>query len=409
MSRRFDSVIEEAAQSLLAHPLRSVLTVASVAFGMSALYVLLSYATGVPDTTASLLRALGSKEFSVEPRRSRGPGGSRGGREVRIRYADLPAIREACPSISGMAASNSAGFGGPVFSPSRSWPWARVSGVGYAYHEVTDTSIVEGRWFTQREEVEAREVALISKPLAEGMFDGRSPLGERLDARGHRFEIIGVFESNQSFAYSVLVPYSSSLSMVDGGGRYVSRLAFSPLRPDLARSSIAELRQALGNLYSFDPADERALDVTENTSFVGRVEATSTALQVLVLAIASLALILGCLGAANVVGIAVSERTAELGLRRALGATAARIRAEVVAETLLLAILGGLVGLAIGAGAVGILGPLEFSDSAHLIPEVDPRILWIAFPTLVIVATLAGLPAAGRAARVQPGVALRSE
>jgi len=353
---------------------------------------------------------MGSKEYIVEPKRSRGMGGgSRRGRGVRIRYADLPTIRQACPSIDGMAPAYNPGRGGPVFAADRSWPWARVNGVGFDYREVTDMSIVEGRWFTKEEELLAENVALVSLPLVEGMLDGRSALGESIDAQGHRFEIIGVFESNNSFAYSMLVPYPTAMAMGDGGGRNVSHIAFAPRRLDLAQEAIAEIRQALGTLYSFDPEDTSALDVKENLAFVERVEATSLALQGLVLAIAVLALILGCLGAANVVGIAVSERTAELGLRRALGATCARIRTEVLTETLVLSVSGGTLGVLLGFLAASALGPLEFSDQAVLIPHVDVELLALAFPVLILTATLAGLPAANRASRVEPAAALRHE
>jgi ABC-type antimicrobial peptide transport system permease subunit len=404
------SVLSEAARSLFAHPLRSLLTLLSVAFGAAVLFVLLAYATGVPDATGSILRSLGGKAMTVEPQRMRGSsGGNRGGRRVRIRYADLPAIREACPSIDAVAPTFSAGRGGPVFAVDRSWPWARVEGVGFEYAEVTDLAVVAGRWFTREEEHTASDVALISLPLAEGVFEGRPAVGESIDAGSRRFEIVGVYESAADFAYSLLVPYTTAMDLGDESGRYVSSLAFAPRRPDLAASAVAEIRAALGTLYSFDPADTRAIDVKENIAFVERVEATSLALQVLVGLIAAIALVLGCLGAANVVGIAVSERTAELGLRRALGATAARIRAEVLTETLLLSVLGGAAGVALGWLAASALGPLEFTPQAVLVPASDARLLAALLPALVLTATLAGLPAASRAARVHPAEALRSD
>ena len=89
--------------------------------------------------------------------------------------------------------------------------------------------------------VAAEEVALISQPLIEGMFDGRVPLGETIDAHNRRFLIIGVFESQASFAYSIFVPYPTAMEMGDSGGRYVSQLAFAPRRPDLAKSAIQEM------------------------------------------------------------------------------------------------------------------------------------------------------------------------
>jgi len=405
------AALAEASRSLLAHPLRSSMTALSVTFGASVLYVLISYASGVPETTGAVLRSLGGKEFIVEPQRSRGSGGggSRRGRQIRIRYADLGAIREACPSIADLAPAYRPGRGGPVFSRSRSWPWASLTGVGHAYREVTDLRLVEGRWFTKEEELASEDVALITLPLAEGMFEGRSPLGEAIDAWGRRFEVIGVFESNASFSYSMMVPYPTAMEMGDTGGRYVSHIAFAPRRPDLSQAAIAEIRRALGALYSFDPSDTRAVDVQENTAFVERVEATSLALQGLVLTIAILALVLGCLGAANAVGIAVSERTSELGLRRALGATAGRIRGEVLAESLLLALAGGALGVALGSLAAGWLGPLEFSEQARLVPRVDLALFGVSFPLLLATAVLAGLPAANRAARVDPAVSLRAE
>lgn len=401
------SILREAVGSLLAHPLRSVLTALSVTFGCAVLFILIGYSSGVPSTTAALLRSMGSKEFIAEPRRSRGPGGTRRGRKMRIRYADLPTIRAACPSIGGLAPALSPGRGGPVFAARKSWPWARITGVGAEYREVTDMVIPAGRWFTKEEELAAEEVALVSAPLVDGLFEGRSPLGESIDAGGRRFEVIGVFESNASFAYSLLVPYPTAMDMGDSNGRYVSHLAFAPRRPDLAKASIAEIRETLGALYSFDPWDTSALDVKENTDFVAKVEATSLALEGLVLTIAALALILGCLGAANVVGIAVAERTSELGLRKALGATAGRIRAEVLTETMLLCIAGGALGVLLGAAAVAGLGPLEFTDQASLVPHTDASLLGLAFAVLVVTATVAGLPAANRAARLDPIEALR--
>ena len=146
------SILQEACSSLLAHPLRSFLTSLSVAFGSAALMVLLSYGSGVPDTTATLLRSMGSKEFIVEPRRSRGRSGARSGRPIRIRYADLAAIRDACPSIDGIAPAYRPGRGGPAFSSNRSWPWVNLTAVGFEYQQVTDLQIRAGRWFTQEED-----------------------------------------------------------------------------------------------------------------------------------------------------------------------------------------------------------------------------------------------------------------
>jgi putative ABC transport system permease protein len=296
-----------------------------------------------------------------------------------------------------------------VYGADKSWPWARTTGVGHEYRSVTDLRIVSGRWFTPEEERGAEEVVLISLPLALGMFETEQPRDAHVDSFGRRFDVIGVFESNASFAYSLLVPYPTAMEMGEDGGRNVSHLAFAPRRPDLARSAIEEMRAALATLYSFDPDDPTALDIEENTDYVAKVEAASLGLETLVMTIAALTLVLGCLGAANVVGIAVAERTAEIGLRKALGAKPSRLRGEVLVETLVLCLVGGALGVGVGAAAIAALGPLQFTAEARLVPQADAGLLAASFVVLVATATLAGLPAANRAARLDPIAALRDE
>lgn len=402
------SVLAEAWGSLTSHRLRSTLTALSVAFGAAVLFILMSYGTAVPAATSDMLHRMGSTEFVVEPERTSGPGGgARGGRRVQVRYDDLAAIRRACPSIDGIAASYDPTRGQPVFTAGRSWPWATVDGVTSEYADITQLRILAGRWFTPEEEVGAVDVALLNAPLAEGLFDGRSPLGEFIDFGARRFTIIGVYETEATFAYGLYIPYTTSMDMGETGGRFVSALAFRPRSPAQARQAISEIRQALGSLYSFDPDDPRALDIRENTAFIERVRGVAMGLEWLVLTIAGLALVLGCLGAANVVGIAVSERTAELGLRKALGAKRGRLRAEVLAETLILCVGGGGLGVALGAAATSWLGALQLADEARLEPSVDAVLLAASLVVLVITATVSGLPAANRAAALDPVEALR--
>ena len=397
------SVFGQAIASLLSHPLRSTLTALSVAFGASVLMILLGYATGIPETTGTILRSLGSKEFIVEPERTRN------GRRQRIRYTDIATIASACPSIEIMAPAYRPGRGGPVYVDEGSWPWAALVGVGHEYRDVTGLNVVSGRWFSKDEELQAENFTLVSRKLAEGLFKGRSPLGEIVTVMAHRFEIIGVFESNASFQYSLFVPYPTAMELGDDGGRNISHLAFAPYSPSVAKAAVAEMRNALATIYGLDPTDNRAFDIKENTAFVEQVETVSVGLQVLILGIAGLTLVLGCLGAANVVGISVAERTQELGLRKALGATPARLRAEVLSETVFLCVAGGVLGVLVGGGGIALLGPLPFTEDALLVPQVDRSQLLVAFTVLVGVASFAGLPAARRAAALDPVEALRDE
>jgi len=397
------SILAESLQTLASHPLRSFLTAMTVAFGTAVLVVLMSYGTNAPEATGEVLRQLGSTQIKVQPSRR---WGRTQGKTVNIRYDDLPMIREACPSLGGLAPGFNSSRGAVVYGPDRSWPWASVMGVGYEYLSVADLYIHEGRWFTVDEELSHQNVAVLNRELAEGVFPGESALGQYVDILNKRFEVIGVLVDPNAFAYSLYVPYSASMGMGDESGRNVDFIVVRPVRPDLAEAALREIRQALGVIYNIDPSDERALRIEEQTAFIEQVSMVSNGLQWLVVTIAVVALVLGCLGAANVVGITVAERTAEIGLRKALGATPRRIRAEVFAESSLLCVGGGILGVVFAWFAGSLLGPLDLSETIRVVPEANPVELGGGLVLLVLAGMLSGIPAARLAANMDPAKAL---
>lgn len=401
---QFLCAIQQAVQTLVSHPLRSFLTALTVTFGTAVLLVLVSYGTAAPDATGEVLRTMGSTQIKFSPS-FRGRGGR--GRRLRIRYDDLDTIREACPSVGLMAAGYSPGMGSPCYGPKRSWPWASMKGVGVEYREVAQLNLLEGRWFSAEEEVGRERVAILNLPLAEGLFPETSALGQWVEMEARRFTIIGVMNDPEAFAYSFYTPYSAAMDLGNEGGRYVGWLSVKPKKANMASAAIAEMKNTLATLYRFDPSDDTILSVSEQTEFIDQVEAVSGGLQWLVMTIAGVALVLGCLGAANVVGITVSERTSEIGLRKALGATPFSIRAQILAESLTLCLLGGGAGVLLGYIGVRSLGAIELSETVKVIPRADVPILGFGFAVLIIVGAVAGLPAAFRAAKQDPAVALR--
>ena len=403
MTRTLFAALFQALSSLVLHPLRSGLTALTVAFGTAVLIVLVSYGTGAPEATAHVLRNLGSTQIKVSPARRHGMGG----RRIEIRYDDLDAIREACPSIGGMAAGYSPGMGAAAFGPTRSWPWASLKGVGHEFLDVANLDMLEGRWFQRSEELGRERVAVLNLPLAEGLFKGESPIDQWIETRGRRFRIVGVLYNAEEFAYSFYVPFSAALGLGDRSGRTVEFLSIKPVRPDLAEEALGELIAALAAIYSFDPEDEKVLRIEEQSGFINQVNAISTGLEWLVLTIAGVALVLGCLGAANVVGITVAERTGEIGLRKALGATPGSIRMQILTESLVLCLGGGVIGVVLGWFAVTALGPLGLSATVQIVPSADLNVLGLGLGVLILVGTVAGLPAANRAAGLDPAVSLR--
>jgi putative ABC transport system permease protein len=306
-----------------------------------------------------------------------------------------------------MSPGYSPGMGSGVWAPKRSWPWAGLRGVGSEYVDVADLEMIEGRWFSPADEANREKVAVLNLPLKEGLFGTESPLGEWVESRGRRFTIIGVVWDPEAFGYSFYVPYSATFGLGSSSGKSVDWLSVKPLRPDLAAEAVNEIRQALGTLYNFDPSDKNAVRINEETEFIAQVDGVAAGLRGLILTISLVALVLGCLGAANVVGITVQERVAEIGLRKALGATPRMIQGQILAESLLLCVGGGILGVALGWLAVLALGPLSLSTTIAVAPKIDPPLLLTGLAVLVMVGTVAGLPAARRAALLDPAVSLR--
>lgn len=405
-----DIVVAESFAALRLHPLRSFLTALTVTFGTAVLLVLMAYGNSAPEATTEVLKSMGSTQIKVEPRSrgwSGGGGGSRRGKKLEIKYEDLEAIRGACPSIAMMSPGYSPGMGSGVWAPKRSWPWAGLRGVGSEYVDVADLEMIEGRWFSPADEANREKVAVLNLPLKEGLFGTESPLGEWVESRGRRFTIIGVVWDPEAFGYSFYVPYSATFGLGSNSGKSVDWLSVKPIRPDLAAEAVTELRQALGTLYNFDPSDKNAVRINEETEFIAQVDGVAAGLRGLILTISLVALVLGCLGAANVVGITVQERVAEIGLRKALGATPRMIQGQILAESLLLCVGGGILGVALGWLAVLALGPLSLSTTIAVAPKIDPPLLLTGLAVLVMVGTVAGLPAARRAALLDPAVSLR--
>lgn len=404
---KLDIILSEAFSALRHHPMRSALTALTVTFGTAVLLVLMAYGNSAPQATAEVLKQMGSTQIKVEARGRGGMGGSRRAKPLEIRYDDIETIRAACPSIAEIAPGTSPGMGSPAWAPKRSWPWASMRGVGYGYVNVADLKMIEGRWFTALDELNREKVAVLNLPLSLGLFGGDSPLGEWIDTRGRRFTIIGVVWDPEAFGYSFYVPYTATFGLGGKAGKAVDWLSIKPTKPEFAADAVAEIRNAIGTMYKFDAQDPKALSITEQTEFIGQVSAVSAGLKALVWTISLVALVLGCLGAANVVGITVAERLSEIGLRKAVGATPSMIQMQILAESLMLCLGGGIIGVGLGWLAVNALGPLALSTTIEVAPVIDPQLLATGLAVLVGVGTFAGFPAARRASKLDPAEALR--
>jgi putative ABC transport system permease protein len=232
-------------------------------------------------------------------------------------------------------------------------------------------------------------------------------VGQWIEWRGRRMTVVGIVRDEANFPYILFIPYSTVREMADA--RYISGLLARPVPGESWSRAVAQLKQVLGYLGDFDPGDPFALEIEDNSEFTGKVSAVTTALHALVITIAGVSLLLGGLGVANMMVIAVTERTRELGLRKALGATPRGIFFQVLCEAFAIIFVGGVIGILAGAGACAAVGTLPMSPSYSADVTFDPQAALVSVVGLATVGILAGTIPARRAAALPAAEALRWE
>jgi len=390
-----------------AHPLRSTLSMLSFTIGISIAVVLVALGEGLRDAVTDILRGMGDGQIMISPGRTTGMGGQRrAGRKIRIRYEDTRDLAAFLPSIDGVAAYFNL-YGGGASSWRYSIPWSPVRAVDREYLRVRNIPLLEGRWFSAAEEEQAQWVTVLNEGVRRIIFPDSVALGQWVEWRGRRFKVIGVVRDEALFPYMLFVPYQTVSQM--GDSRYISGLIAHPRSGESWSRAISELRRVLASLGGFDPADLTAIEIEDNSEFTSRVRAVTTALHALVLTIGGVSLLLGALGVANMMVISVTERTREIGLRKAIGATPRDIFLQVLCEALIIMGAGGVLGIAAGAGACAAVDSLPMSASYTAQVHFDPVAALVSVMGLALVGILAGTIPAKRAAALPAAEALRWE
>lgn len=402
-----DHVPRMALWALSAHPLRAVLSVASFACAAAITVVLVAAGSGLKRAVSEILVGLGEGQIVALPGRTTGMGGQRrAGRTVQIRFDDLLDIADALPSFTGVAPYVDL-RGGGASSYRYSIPWSPVRGVARAYQEARRMPVTEGRWFTDSEDREGRWVAVLNEGLRRMIFRDEPAVGEWVEWRGRKMTIVGVVRDEALFPYILFVPYGAARQIRDA--RYISGLVARPRSVASWDQAVAELRRVVSGVGNFDPADENALEIEDNREFTSRVATGTTALQLLIVTIAAVSLLLGGLGVAHMMVISVTERTWEIGLRKAVGATNRDVFLQILFETWTIVAAGSVLGIALGAVGCALLGEIQMSEKYVAEVRFEPLVALFSLGALTVIGTVAGAIPARRAAALSVAEALRWE
>ncbi len=413
-------VLRQTASSIAAHKLRSFLTMFGIIWGITSVILLVGLGKGFSHDQKDRLKTLGVDLAIIwGGRTSEQAGGYAAGRPIRLSIQDALLIKKEAYLIKTVSPE----LRRSVSEVSRFNAASRpVRGVWPDYQRFRSLKVDEGRLMTDEDETEARRVVLLGVESRDQLFHGKPAVGEILMMNGSPYTVIGVLEKKkQNGSYGsgpdntqLFVPYASMARDYPPGERpgifkgWINNLVVEVADPTHHEEALRQVYQILGREHGFDPHDKDALLVWDTLEGSQLVERIFDIMTLFFGAVAIMTLGLGGIGVMNIMLVAVTERTREIGVRKSLGATADDIRNQFFAESAALMVISGGLGLALGTGICLLVSNVELPDIVPH-PIISPVAIIASLFTLGLITIAAGMYPAQRAAALSPIECLRQE
>ncbi len=402
----FVETVEVALQAIRVNKLRSSLTMLGIVIGVGAVITMVALGTGAQKSVQSRLEALGPDLLTVHPGQSF-RGGVASSDRVSLTAADAEALRRDAVSLVAVVPELSRSM-----QVTRGNQNANVNVVGTTadYAQVKNYQILAGRMFTEGEDEARERYAVLGAAIPE-LFDANptSMVGQEIVIRGIPFEIVGVFGekgSQGSFGNpdeQVVIPMQTARYRIHGTDR-LRAITVKAASVDALSRVMIDVERVLRREHRIRPGMDNDFQIRRQADILATLEDTTKTFTRLLAGIAAVSLLVGGIGIMNIMLVSVTERTREIGVRKALGATRRDILLQFLVEALVLCLIGGLIGILVGSAGAVLLSKLNRWNT-----QVSFFAVGLAFLFSAIVGVFFGIWPARRAARLDPIEALRHE
>ncbi|PKO06442.1 MAG: ABC transporter permease [Chloroflexi bacterium HGW-Chloroflexi-3] len=406
-------VIKVASRSLTSNKLRSMLTMLGIIIGVAAVIIMIAVSSGTETAIANQINSLGANLVFVMSSFSQGgAGGGMATSSGGLVYSDADAIANSVPHVAGVAVEQTTTqtikYGNIVLED------VSILGTTPDFTKVREIEVEEGRFLNDQELERSTRTAILGATIAKELFGDTYPIGQKISVGTLKLTVVGVFEekglvSGVDYDARVYVPITLVFDKLMNS--QFSRIAGDRVRmiyvtvddKENIDDVILQINLLLSKLHDV-PLESPDFQISTQQDIIQTQSATTESFRILLAWVAGVSLIVGGIGIMNIMLVSVTERTREIGIRQAVGATPQDIQSQFLTEALILSLVGGLTGI-----IFGISGSWVFSRFGDMPTVVDPISIVLAFGSAAAVGILFGYLPANKAAKLDPIVALRHE